>query len=164
MPTNNSIGLNQPGYAVYDGNGTFFGRSIIPANPSVVVSNGSGIGGNTSIAVVALGMSFVDATAATQTMATNTSYSANRTGGVAFTLPATANPGDVMEIDGRLGIWTIIQGAGQQIVCQDIATTLGVSGIVTAKKQTDGIILKCIVGGTSTIWRVIASQGNPDFS
>lgn len=106
------------------------------------------------------GFPSTDVTGATQAMAVNNAYVTNRSGGVTYTLPATATTGDQMMVIGKLGAWTIAQNASQQITFGISSTTVGVSGSIASTNVGDCVILYCITGGSSTVWRVISAVGN----
>ena len=104
-------------------------------------------------------MAYVEATGATQAMAVQTAYGANRGAGVAFSLPATAAAGTVMKITGILGLWSLTQAAGQQVHVGAFSTTAGAGGSLTATNLGDCITLRCIVANTT--FRVEDMMGNP---
>src|SRR5580692_5103540 len=99
MPTNNAINLSSSGITSYDGNGTFFGRTI-QGTGNVQVTNGDGIAGNPSIAVTGI-MSWVEVTGTSQAMAIGTGYVANNSSLVTLTLPSTAALGDSIIVMGK---------------------------------------------------------------
>lgn len=159
MATNNSINLNAPGIASYDGAGTFFGRTI-QGTGNVVVTNGDGISGNPSISVSGI-MSWVEVTGTSQAMSAGVGYVANNASLVTLTLPATAALGDSIRIVGKgAGLWKIAQNATQQIVFGKLPATVGTGGSLTALQATDCVALRCTTSGTATVWTVEASQGN----
>ena len=130
---------------------TTIGTDPITFESNVVA--GSGITkSNNTISSSGGGMATVEATGATQVISVNTRYIANRGGGVAFSLPATSAVGDIFSIVGKLGIWSITQGAGQQINVGSVSNTLGAAGTVTAANAGDSIKLCCITA--NTIWQV----------
>lgn len=92
-------------------------------------------------------------TDATKTLAVNAAYGANRAGGVAFTLPATAASGAVIEIVGMQGNWSIAQNAGQTIHMGNLDTTAGAGGSLTATDDNDCIVLRCTVANTDFVAR-----------
>jgi hypothetical protein len=104
-------------------------------------------------------LAWVEVTAATQAMAVNTAYGANRGAGVTFTLPATAVAGTVMKIVGMLGLWVLAQNAGQSVEVGMFTTTVGAGGSLTATNLGDCITLRCIVADTT--WRIESMMGNP---
>ena len=124
----------------------------------VLTSNGPGVlptfqAANTNLI-------WIDAINASYALAIKTGYVTDRGGGVTYTLPATAAQGDIIEITGKLGIAVIAQNANQQICIGNAATTVGVTGSLTATDAGDCLKLKCITAGASTIWRVTSSMGN----
>lgn len=93
MATANSINANQIGFQVYDGAGTWSGRTL-QVGAGLNVTNANGVGGNPVISANGGGVTWTNVTSATQGMTANNAYIADRAAGVAFTLPATANIGD----------------------------------------------------------------------
>lgn len=160
MATGNAANANSTGIAVYNGTGTWTGVTITAGNAGVSISNGNGTGGNPTISVVGGGVPWTDATGATQTLATNNGYVTDRGGGVAYTLPSTANLGDIMYVVGKSGAWTIAQNANQQITLGSSSSTIGVGGSIASTNAGDCVTMVCITAGASTVWRVIASMGN----
>lgn len=114
-----------------------------------------------SITIAATGGSFawVDVTTATQTLAIQTGYVTDHTN-VTYTLPATAALGDQIRIVGKLGITTIAQNAGQQILMSSGSSTVGVTGSLVGTNVGDCIWLVCITAGSSTVWRAESWVGN----
>jgi hypothetical protein len=114
-----------------------------------------------SITIAATGGSFawVDVTTATQTMAIQTGYVTDHTN-VTYTLPATAALGDQIRIVGKLGITTIAQNAGQQILMSSASSTVGVSGSIAGTNVGDCVWLVCVTAGASTVWRGESFVGN----
>jgi len=103
---------------------------------------------------------WTDVTGATQTLAVNNGYFTDRSGGVTYTLPATATLGDIIRIDGKLGLATVAQNANQAIRLGSSLTTTGVTGSLTATNVGDCLALRCSTAGASTIWIVESSMGN----
>jgi len=106
------------------------------------------------------GFIWSDVTGSTQTIVAGNGYLADRGGGVAFTLPASATIGDAFRIVGVQGSWTLAQAAGQQIKFGSTATTVGITGSLASTNAGDCI--ECVATNTSasTIWRVMSSVGN----
>jgi hypothetical protein len=73
-------------------------------------------------------------------------------GGVTYTLPSTATLGDIIKIDGKLGLTTITQNASQAIRMGSSISTTGVGGSVAGTNLGDCITLRCTTAGASTIW------------
>ncbi len=140
------------------------------ASPYVVCNTltaGTGIGitngaGSITINSTGNGMTTVDVTGTTQTIAVNTRYIANPGGNtqVRFTLPATATIQDSFKITGKSGFWVIDQNANQQIVFGTLSSTVGVTGHLAAAEHTDCATLTCTTAGASTVWTIEGSQGN----
>lgn len=103
---------------------------------------------------------WTDVTGATQTLAVNNGYFTDRSGGVTYTLPSTATLGDLIRIDGKLGLATVAQNANQAIRLGSSITTTGVTGSLTATNVGDCLALRCSTAGASTIWVVESSMGN----
>lgn len=152
MPTANSINANQSGIQSYDGNGTWNGRSLTSATANLTITNPDGISGNPSFSITGF-TTWTDVTGTTQAMATSGGYVSDNASLVTFTLPSTANIGDVIQILGKgAGGWKISQNASQQINVGKVPSTVGVSGSVASINQFDTIELRCITAGTSTVW------------
>lgn len=77
-----------------------------------------------------------------------------------LTLPASSVFGQQINIMGfGGGLWTIVQGAGQQIVIGTISSTVGVGGSVSATAPTDSLILVCAEDNLT--WQILGGpQGN----
>lgn len=105
-----------------------------------------------------VGLEWAEETGVTKTIVVQHEYMANRGGGVAFALPATAAFGDMFAITGFLGLWSITQGAGQSIRYGAFTTTVGAGGSIVATNVGDCVYARCIV--TNTTWRITSSIGN----
>jgi len=101
-----------------------------------------------------------DVTSATQQLAVGQGYVTDRGGGVVYTLPATATFWDQIIITGKAGISTITPNANQQILIGAASGSIGPGGTATATNAGDCIILRCITGGASSVWRAEAYVGN----
>ena len=101
----------------------------------------------------------VNATSTAQQLAVNTKYYAsNASTRVVFTLPATANTGDLVQIRGNaLAGWRIAQNSGQAIH-GSTDTTRGSSGYLESQTGDDCTALECLPGG-GTDWKVINTRG-----
>lgn len=159
MATGNSINANSTGIAVYDGAGTWTGRTIT-AGIGITVTNGSGTAGNPTIAVTSAGFTWNDSTGATATLVAENGYVTDRGGGVTYTLPASGTLGDEIVIVGKLGAWSVAQNANQQILIGSSSSTVGIGGSVASTNVGDCINLVCITAGASTVWRINNSVGN----
>lgn len=93
-------------------------------------------------------------------MSPNVGYVANNAGLVTLTLPATAAFGDQIGLCGKgAGLFKVAQNAGQQIHMGANATTVGVTGSLTATSQFNSFSLLCTVANTT--WTLLgAPQGN----
>lgn len=107
---------------------------------------------NGFVTIVQGGMPWTDVTGATQALSVQHGYVTDRGGGVTYTLPATATFGDVIKIDGKLGLTTIAQNANQAIRMGSSISTTGAGGSVAGTNLGDCITLRCTTGGASTIW------------
>jgi len=117
-----------------------------------VDSNGfvSSIGGGLTWSVI---------TGATQAMAVNHGYIANRASNIAFTLPTVSAVGDIIEVTGMntaLG-WTVSWTTNQQVFFGNAVTTV-TSGTLSSSATRDSIRMVCIVANLT--WNVISSVGN----
>lgn len=117
--------------------------------------------GANSITIAAAGgsgMTWTAETGATKTIVVSNGYIANRAGGVAFALPATSAVGDIFEIAGQDGLWSITQAANQYIHLGSVATTTGAGGSVTATNAKDCVSVVCIEADLG--WVIKSSVGN----
>lgn len=128
--------------------------ATLTAGSNISITNGAG---TISIAASAGTLTYTEITGATQNMAANNAYGANRSGGVAFTLPTTAAIGTELEIVGIAGLWSIAENSGQTIYFGNTNATT-TSGTITATNAGDCIKLKCIVADTG--FRVTSAVGN----
>jgi hypothetical protein len=125
----------------------------------VLISNGAGVapswGSNSGIV-------WTEVTGATVSLAVDSAYVMNRAGAppaITATLPAVAAFGSTIIIVGKgSGLWTIAQNAGQTIHFDDMDTTTGIAGSVTAINKYDSIELVCITANTDFVART--SVGN----
>lgn len=132
--------------------------STLTAGTGITITNGSG-----SITIAnSSTVSWSTVTTTTQAMATNNGYVANNAGQVVFTLPATANLGDMITVIGINNAtgWKIAQNASQQILFGSVSTTSGTGGSLTSTAIGDKVTLVCVVAGASTTYAVNSSMGN----
>lgn len=132
--------------------------STITAGTGVTITNGAG---SITISTSGGGLTWSEVTTATQVISNNNGYIPNRGGGVAFSLPATAAQGSMFAIVGKLGTWSITQGAGQQILVGTTSTTLGAAGTLTSANATDSAQFICITA--NTIWQVLGGPQTAGF-
>jgi len=159
MATANSINANSTGIAVYDGAGVWAGRTLTAGNAGVLITNGSGVSGNPTITVAGLGMPWTVVTGATQAMAVNNGYIANRAGTVAFTLPTTSAVGDTIIVTGinTATGWSIAYTTNQQIFIGTGTATL-TTGSIASTAIRDSVTLVCMTANLT--WNVINAVGN----
>lgn len=123
-------------------------------------SNEFSVDANGFVSIISGGMPWTDVTTATQALSIQNGYVTDRGAGVTYTLPATATFGDIIKIDGKLGLTTIAQNANQAIRMSSALSTTGVSGSVAGTNVGDCITLRCTTGGASTIWVAENFVGN----
>jgi hypothetical protein len=152
MATGNSINANQAGIQSYDGAGTWQGRVLASGTANLTITNPDGIAGNPTFTISGF-TSWTDVTGTTQAMAVANGYVADNAALVTFTLPATANIGDMIQVLGKgAGGWKIAQNANQQINVGKVASTVGTGGAISSLNQFDTVELRCITAGSSTVW------------
>jgi len=139
----------------FTGSAPFAGTLSAGAGISIV--NGAG---SITISGTASAIGWTEVTAATQAMAADNGYVANRATLVTFTLPATAAFGTVLNVIGKgAGGWLIAQNAGQNIQIGTLSSTIGVAGTVASTNRFDSIELICTTADTT--WTVLGGpQGN----
>lgn len=131
--------------------------AAITAGSGISISNTAG--GITITASGSGAFNWTVVTAATQTMAANNGYIANRGTAVTFTLPATANVGDEIDLIGQgAGGWIIAQPAGVNIQFGTKATTVGVGGSLASTQRRDVVTMICTTANTE--WTVYSAVGN----
>lgn len=102
---------------------------------------------------------YTEVTGASQALAVNRSYSANRGTLVTFTLPTVAKVGDEIAITGiGAGGWLIAQNANQYINVISSTTTIGVGGSLASTNKFDSVKIACTV--TNDGWNAISMMGN----
>ena len=152
MATGNVINANQSGIQSYNGAGTWQGRVLTSTTSNLTITNGDGIAGNPTFAVSGF-TTWTDVTGTSQALSTFNGYVADNASLITFTLPSTANIGDMIQILGKgAGGWKVAQNATQQINVGSAATTVGVSGSIASINQFDTVELRCITAGTATVW------------
>lgn len=131
--------------------------ATLSAGSGVTITNGAG---SITIAATGGGLTWTNVTGSTQTIAVNNAYLANNATSVAFTLPSSATIGDIFQIVGVQGAWTLAQASGQQIKFGSTATTAGVTGSLASTDAGDCIACVATNTSASTVWRVYTSIGN----
>ena len=130
--------------------------TTLTAGSGVTVTNAPG-----SITIAASGSAntWIDVTGTTQALAINTNYMADNAALVTLTLPAASVFGNVITITGfGSGGWKIAQNAGQQVIVNALATTVGVGGSVASTNRYDTVTLVCCVANTT--WKTLSDIGN----
>lgn len=138
----------------------FATSSITRAGIASFNSSDFSVDSNGFVSIVTGGMPWTDVTTATQALSVQNGYLTDRSAGVTYTLPATANLGDEIKIDGKLGLTTIAQNANQAIRMSSALSTTGVTGTVVGTNVGDCITLRCSTSGASTIWIAENFVGN----
>lgn len=106
----------------------------------------------------------VEVLVTTQLIGVDISYIANNVDLVTFTLPAMAVQGDFFRIIGKGdGGWKVDVGTNQVIQLGSISTTVS-TGSISSTNQWDSIYVFCITSGSSTVWSVLGSFGNFNFT
>lgn len=142
--------------------------SAIPAAGVLTINGAGGVTTTASGSTVVIhgdggtgGFTWNEVVGATQLIVIDNGYIANNSGGVSFTLPATATIGEGFAIMGKnAGGWSIAQNANQQIHFGDQSTTVGVTGFLASTLARDCIECVCTTSGSSTQWTVRSSIGN----
>jgi len=154
---NNTIRIGTQGAGFAQQNRAFIAGvyGVTPAlAPELVVIDSNGqlgsAGGGIPTATVIVTVS--------QALSPNTQYIIQAGAPVSLSLPATSLVGDVIRIVGDSNLWTITQGAGQQISFAGTDSTLGVGGSVAALAGSDCAELICVA--TDTRWTIFTSVGN----
>ena len=131
--------------------------STLTAGTGVTITNGAG---SITISSSGGGLTWVNVTGTTQTIAASHAYLSNNSGTVTFTLPSSSTLGDVFQIVGVQGAWTIAQNANQQIIFGSSSTTAGIGGSLSSTNANDAIQAVASNTSSSSIWIVFASIGN----
>jgi len=155
---------NQIGFFTFDPINLTFVELIVPGDVSSINATypieANGLSGvpQTGNVVLSLANSWVDAITTPIAMTANRGYTADNGATLSvFTLPTTSAIGDWVEVNGKgAGLWTIHQGAGQQIQASPTQSTLGTGGSLSAVNEYDNVRLRCITA--NTIWTVVSQQ------
>lgn len=133
--------------------------ATLTAGTGVAITNGAG---SITVSATGGGLSWVQVTGTSQTLAANSGYTIVNSGTVTLTLPITIPQFSVIQIVGQgaggTGGWTIAQNAGQQIVFGKSGSTTGAGGSLSSTYQTDCIYLICTTANTS--FQVLNAVGN----
>ena len=106
------------------------------------------------------GIEWTDVTGTTQTITAHNAYLSNNAGTVTFTLPATSTIGDVFQIVGVQGAWTIAQNANQQLFIGSSSTTSGIGGSMSSTNAGDCVQFVALNTSASSLWRCFDVIGN----
>jgi hypothetical protein len=130
--------------------------ATLTAGTGISIANAAG---SITINGIGSGLTWTVITGASQTMAVNNGYIANRAGTVAFTLPTTSAVGDVVAVTGinTATGWSIGYTTNQQIFFGTSSATL-TTGTLASVNIRDTVYLVCVVANLS--WNVISSIGN----
>lgn len=126
----------------------------------VLTANASGTAPSFQAATGGGGITWVDQTTGSVTLATGHGYVIdNGASLVTLTLPATAALGDTYQIAGfSSGGWTVAQGSSQLIHFGNVTTTTGATGTLSSSNAFDQVTIVCVV--TNTTFVVSTSLGN----
>ena len=135
------------------------------SDPSAATITGSGgitvsaTSGAIAISGSGTGLTWVDQSTGSVTMAVNTAYVVDDGASlVTLTLPATAALGSVFGVIGKgSGGWTIAQASGQSIHFGNVTTTT-TTGSLSSTLQYDSVWLVCITA--NTVFSVYDAVGN----
>lgn len=119
----------------------------------------TGSGSDITFNVTGGGLSWIEVTGTSASLAANTGYIANNGGLVTLTLPTTVAQGSIIIIAGKgVGGWALAQNSGQQVFFGAVSTTLGAGGSLSSSNRRDSISLVCITADTE--FQIISSIGN----
>ena len=130
--------------------------ATLTAGTGVTITNSAGA---VTINAVGSGLSWTVVTGATQAMAVNNGYIANRAGTVAFTLPTSSAVGDTIAVTGinTATGWSIAYTTNQQIFFGTASATI-TTGSLASTNIRDTVWLVCMTANLT--WNVVASIGN----
>ncbi len=130
--------------------------ATLTAGTGVSIANAAG---SITINAIGGGMAWSVITGASQAMAINTGYIANRAGTVAFTLPTTSAVGDMVAVTGinTATGWSIAYTTNQQIFFGTSSATL-TTGTLASVNIRDTVYLVCVTANLT--WNVVHSIGN----
>ena len=150
------IAMNTNGMLLIGSAGADPVAATLTQGSNITITNAAG---SITIASTASGgFTYAEETGATKTIVNDYEYGANRGGGVAFALPASAAVGKRFAITGISGLWSVTQAANQYIAVGNTASTTGIGGSLTATNAGDCITCTCIVADLG--WRVTSMMGN----
>ena len=130
--------------------------ATLTAGTGVSISNGAG---SITINAVGSGMTWTVVSGATQAIAVNNGYFANRSSAITFSLPTTSAVGDTIAVSNInvAGGSVISYTTNQQIFLGNTSTTI-TSGSLTSTAVGDTIILVCKTANLT--WQAVSIVGN----
>ena len=130
--------------------------ATLSAGTGVTITNGAG---TISVSAVGGALTWTVVTGATQAMAVNNGYIANRAGTVAFSLPTTSAVGDLVAVTGinTATGWSIGYTTNQQIFFGSSSATV-TTGSLASTAIRDTVYLVCMTANLT--WNVVSSIGN----
>ncbi len=157
MATNNAINLSAAGYTVYDGAGTFSGRTF-QAGTGISLTNASGTAGNTTINALGAGLTWSVITASQNAVAGN-GYFCNKAGVLILTLPTVTVIGQVIaavNVNTAADTQILSANPGQIQLGSSLCTAN--TGTLTSTALGDAIFL--VAYTTTSSWYCFGVQGN----
>jgi hypothetical protein len=132
--------------------------AVLTAGTGISIANGSN---SITISAAASGFTWHDVTSGSATLAANNGYIADKSTLTTFTLPTNNAFGDEIKIVGKgSGGWTVVYGAGQNIILSS-STTTTTTGNLASTNQNDCCELVCTTASvTAPIFTVVSSIGN----
>lgn len=96
-------------------------------------------------------------------MSPDQGYKTNSGVTLTLTLPLACPENAIIEIAGfGAGGWIVAQQIGQQVILEDVATTVGIGGSVVSTRRYDCLRMICAVANTTFV--IISGTGNPNFN
>lgn len=152
MLVTNSSGVPSFTSTMTDGQVVIGFTGSTPVNSTLSAGSGVSIvnaAGSITISATGGGMSTVEVTGTSVSLAVNTRYVLNNAGLVTATLPSTFALGDTFEVVGKgAGGWKVAQASGQTIHSSFGSTTTGTGGSLSSTNQYDRLILTGITANT----------------
>ena len=151
-----SLGPLTNGQLLIGNTGNDPSAATLTAGTGVSIANAAG---TVTINSLGGGMTWTVVSGATQAMAVNNGYIANRAGTVAFTLPASSAVGDMVAVTGinTATGWSIGYTTNQQIFFGTSSATL-TTGSLASVNIRDTVFLVCVTANLT--WNVVHSIGN----